>query len=62
VNPQVRADAEAAAALAAGAAVAAARLVEINLATMPNDIRVRRVQAAAEEARRSTCSARDVIR
>lgn len=43
-----RADASAAALLAAGAARAAARLVAVNLATVPDDERLTRAQRAAE--------------
>jgi formiminotetrahydrofolate cyclodeaminase len=43
-----RADASAAAALAAGAAKAAAKLVSVNLATLPDDERLSRADRAAE--------------
>jgi methenyltetrahydrofolate cyclohydrolase len=45
-----RADAAAAACLAAGAAQAASRLVEINLATLPEDDRLSRARLAADAA------------
>jgi methenyltetrahydrofolate cyclohydrolase len=45
-----RADAAAAACLAAGAAQAASRLVEINLATLPEDDRLARARLTAEAA------------
>ena len=49
-EPKVRADAESAAALAAAAAHVAARLVEVNLVTLPADARVEKAKAAAETA------------
>jgi formiminotetrahydrofolate cyclodeaminase len=49
-DPKVRADAEAATALAAAAAQAAARLVEVNLVTLPADPRIEKAKAAAETA------------
>ncbi len=55
-EPEYRADAAAAAALAAGGARAAAHLVEVNLGMRPGDPRLERArateQAAAESARR----------
>jgi formiminotetrahydrofolate cyclodeaminase len=56
-NPEVRADAAAACALAEGGTRAAAKLVEINLGAMEDDPRVRHVQAlvgvAAEASERA---------
>jgi len=54
---RVRGDALAAAALAGGAALAASRLVEINLATKPDDERSRRAQEAAARAARAATRA-----
>ncbi len=51
VDPNLRADAEAAALLAAGAAAAAAHLVGVNLAVGEHDEDLRRARAAAESAR-----------
>jgi formiminotetrahydrofolate cyclodeaminase len=57
-NPDLRADAAGAAALAAGAVGAAAHLIEVNLATVPDDERLARARelivaaaAASERAR-----------
>jgi formiminotetrahydrofolate cyclodeaminase len=50
---EVRADASAAAALALGAAWAAAKLVEVNLAMSEDDPRLARAQAIAAEATRT---------
>jgi formiminotetrahydrofolate cyclodeaminase len=55
----LRADAAGAAALAAGAALAAAQLVRTNLALAPDDERVRRAFAAADDARYSASQALD---
>jgi methenyltetrahydrofolate cyclohydrolase len=49
-NPEVRADAAAAAVLAEGGTRAAAKLVAINLGAAPDDDRVRRAGALAEQA------------
>jgi formiminotetrahydrofolate cyclodeaminase len=49
-DPEVRADAAAAARLAHGAAGAAAHLVEVNLAAAADDRRVQRAQAIVERA------------
>ena len=49
-RPALRGDALAGADLAAGAARAAARLVEINLADAPEDARVERARAAVARA------------
>jgi formiminotetrahydrofolate cyclodeaminase len=54
VEPRVQADAEAALALAAAAARSAARLVEVNLATVEGDPRVQEARAAAEAAARAS--------
>jgi formiminotetrahydrofolate cyclodeaminase len=51
-EPRVQADAETALALAAAAAQSAARLVEVNLATVAGDPRVQEARAAAEAAAR----------
>src|SRR5262245_61584561 len=56
---QLRADAAGAAALAAGAALAAANLVRVNLALPADDERVRRAFAAAEDARYAALQALD---
>jgi len=53
VDPKVQADVEAAAALAASAAQAAARLVEVNLSATRDDPRVAQARAAAEAAART---------
>jgi methenyltetrahydrofolate cyclohydrolase len=53
-EPRVQADAEAALALAAAAAQSAARLVEVNLATVAGDPRVEEARAAAEAAARAS--------
>jgi formiminotetrahydrofolate cyclodeaminase len=55
----LRADAAGAAALAAGAALAAANLVRVNLALPPDDNRIRRAFAAAEDARYAALQALD---
>jgi hypothetical protein len=55
----LRADAAGAAALAAGAALAAAHLVRTNLALPPDDDRVRRAFAAADDARYAASQALD---
>jgi methenyltetrahydrofolate cyclohydrolase len=55
----LRADAAGAAALAAGAALAAAHLVRANLALPPDDDRVRRAFAAADDARYAASQALD---
>jgi formiminotetrahydrofolate cyclodeaminase len=55
----LRADAAGAAALAAGAALAAANLVRVNLALPPDDERVRRAFAAADNARYAASQALD---
>lgn len=55
----VRADAAGAAALAAGAALAAAQLVRANLAVGPDDDRVAQAFRAADDARRSAARALD---
>jgi hypothetical protein len=55
----LRADAAGAAALAAGAALASAQLVRANLAVKPDDDRVRRAFAAADDARYSASRALD---
>ena len=52
-EPSLRADAVAAAMLAAGAAQAAAELVAVNLTATADDERVRRARALAEEAARA---------
>ena len=52
-DPSLRADAVAAAMLAAGAAHAAAELVAVNLTATADDERVRRARALAEEAARA---------
>ena len=57
-DPALRPDAVAAGLLAAGSAHAAAHLVAINLTTAPNDERVRRADALAEEAARTAEEAR----
>lgn len=49
-NPEVRADAAAAAVLAEGGTRAAAKLVTINLGTAPDDDRVRQAGALVEQA------------
>jgi methenyltetrahydrofolate cyclohydrolase len=49
-NPEVRADAAAAAVLAEGGTRAAAKLVAINLGASPDDDRVRRAKALVESA------------
>jgi formiminotetrahydrofolate cyclodeaminase len=58
-DPRVRADAQAAAALAAGVARGAVALVEANLTALPDDARVtqarRAAEAAADCARRAGC-------
>jgi formiminotetrahydrofolate cyclodeaminase len=54
VTPEAQADAQGAAALAAGAATAAARLVEVNLASAPGDERVQRAHIAVQRARDAT--------
>ena len=56
-EPRVQADAEAALALAAAAAQSAARLVEINLAALKDDVRVQEARSAAELAARASCGA-----
>ena len=53
-EPRVQADAEAALVLAAAAARSAARLVEVNLATVEGDPRVQEARAAAEAAARAS--------
>jgi len=53
-DPHVQADAQVALALAAAAARAAARLVEVNLASLDDDARVREARAAAEVAARAS--------
>jgi methenyltetrahydrofolate cyclohydrolase len=53
VDPKVQADVDAAAALAASAAQAAARLVEVNLSARRDDPRVAQARAAAEAAART---------
>ena len=53
-NPNLRGDVVAAAAMAGGAAVGAAHLVEINLATTPEDERVQTAKELIEDARRVT--------
>jgi formiminotetrahydrofolate cyclodeaminase len=53
VDARLRADAEIAVALAAAAAEAAARLVEVNLATTRDDARVAQARTAAEAAVRA---------
>jgi methenyltetrahydrofolate cyclohydrolase len=58
VNGDVRADASAAAALALGAAWAAAKLVEVNLAMREDDPRIARAQKIASGATRT---ARDAL-
>jgi formiminotetrahydrofolate cyclodeaminase len=55
----LRADAAGAAALAAGAALAAAQLVRANLALAPDDERVRRAFTVADDARYSASQALD---
>src|SRR3954449_3298457 len=50
-DPRVRADAQAAAALAAGVARGAVALVEANLTALPDDARVAQARRAAEDAR-----------
>jgi len=55
----LRADAVGASALAAGAALAAAQLVRANLTLAPDDDRVRRAFAAADDARYSASQALD---
>ncbi|MGE5272237.1 MAG: cyclodeaminase/cyclohydrolase family protein [Verrucomicrobiota bacterium] len=55
----LRTDAAGAAALAAGAALAAAQLVRANLALAPDDDRVRRAFKAADDARYSASRALD---
>ena len=52
-DPNLRADAEVAAALAAAAAQSAARLVEVNLAALRDDARVAQARTAAEAAVRA---------
>jgi formiminotetrahydrofolate cyclodeaminase len=49
-TPELQPDARAATSLASASAAAAAHLVEINLATTPDDERVRRARAAASAA------------
>ena len=56
-DPAVRGDAVAAALLAEAAARAAAHLVEINLATMPGDLRVLSAQSLAVSASTSAAAA-----
>jgi formiminotetrahydrofolate cyclodeaminase len=57
-NPDLRADASAAAALALGAAWAAAKLVEVNLAMRPEDARLERARLIAAGA---TQTAREAL-
>jgi formiminotetrahydrofolate cyclodeaminase len=53
-DPRVQADAQVALALASAAAQAAARLVEVNLAALEDDARVREARAAAAVAARAS--------
>jgi formiminotetrahydrofolate cyclodeaminase len=52
-NPQLQADLDAATALAAAAAIAAARLVEVNLSARRDDPRVAKARMAAKTAMRA---------